>query len=105
MLVFTNKLVTYEYFMDELQDYELELLSDNIGWSYKNEWEIARLEAYCSLCSFGKPKRKMNEMFPLMTDDDNKYQFVDNKIDNNDYEKMKEQQKKIMNYINHGNTN
>lgn len=104
ILVFVNKLVSYEYFMDEIQEYELELLFENIGWTYKNEWEIARLESYCSLCAFGKPKKTMQEMIPLMTDKNEDYNVVDDNIDTNDYEKVMAQQKYIMNMIN-GHTN
>lgn len=105
LLVFTHKLVTYEYFMDSLQDYELQILCDNIGWTYKNEWEIARMNSYCSLSAFGKPKKTITKMFPLITDKDDTYELKDTFITQVDIDKISSNKNKIMDLIRNGTNN
>lgn len=91
--------------MDELQDYELDLLCENIGWTYKNEWEIGRLNSYCSLSAFGKPKKSYTSFFPLPTDKDDTYTVKDTSISETDIEKIEDQKNKILNKIRNGSTN
>lgn len=87
--------------MDELQDYEIELLVGNIGWSYKQEWEMTRLNSYCSLSAFGKPKKSMTKMFPLPTDHDySNLEKASKTITKKDLSKIQENKNKILNYIN-----
>jgi len=83
--------------MDELQDYELDLLCDNIGWSYKNEWEMARLNSYCSLSAFGKPKKSIDKFFPLPTDKNDTYKIKEGTTI--DLEKIEENKNKILEKI------
>lgn len=52
--VFTDKLVSYEYFMDELKDYELELLIEGHDNANKISWEQTRMLMYSILAPYQK---------------------------------------------------
>ena len=84
----TYKLVSYEYFMDDLKDWELELLIDNISWSTKNDWEQTRMIMYASLVPHVKKGtiKEASDILPLPTDSNGK--FANN---NHDYEVSNEQ--------------
>lgn len=100
MLVFTHKLVDYQYFMYDLQDWELNLISENIGWTYKNEWEMTRIQSYCALSAFGKPKKRCEELFPLITDKDTTYEHKNTTFSDDDKAKIEEKMKYIEQFIN-----
>lgn len=70
-LVFEAKLVSYQYFMDELELYELELLYTNFAYGTKTQWETTRLISYYSLLPNLDRKyknKKIEEVIPLITD-------------------------------------
>ena len=52
--VFVDKLISYEYFMDELKDYELELLLEAHDECDKASWEQTRLLMYSFLAPYQK---------------------------------------------------
>ena len=64
--------------MDELQDYEIELLMSNIHYSYKNEWEMTRMIMYSEMLPYMKKgsDKKPKDILSLPTDDD--YEEHDN---------------------------
>lgn len=77
ILVVENKIVDYEYFMDDITDWEISmLLSMAIGVN-RNDWEIARYLAYHNAVMSGNLKKQyaqksMTELFPLPFDDNYK---------------------------------
>lgn len=56
--------------MNDLKDWELELLLDNINWSTKNEWEQTRMIMYASLMPHMKKGsiKDATDILPLPTD-------------------------------------
>lgn len=60
LVVIENKLVPYEYFMDEMHAYELYDLIDLIPWSNKHSYEQMRYMVWASL----KPYLKKKDMTP-----------------------------------------
>lgn len=68
MLVIDYKVIEYEYFMDECQEYEIQLLSEMIPWSTHQEMEQTRMIMYTVCSPYMKHKKKITEFFPLYTD-------------------------------------
>jgi hypothetical protein len=58
--------------MDQLTEWELQLLIDNVQYSSKNEWEIARQIMYTNVLPYmnKNSKKTAKDMFPLATDED-----------------------------------
>lgn len=68
MLVIDYKVIGYEYFMDECQEYEIQLLSEMLPWSTHQEMEQTRMIMYSVCAPYMKNKKKIAEFFPLVTD-------------------------------------
>ena len=95
MLVITNHILSYEYFCDELQDWELIWLLKNQHYAYKNEWEQTRYLLYFFIAPYTKERyNSIQEFFPLTTDkeikEEHNYEISDNQI-----ELLKEKAKRI----------
>ena len=68
-LVIQFHVVSYEYFCDQLQDYELTWMLQNMNYAYKEEWEQTRYNLYYTIAPYTKNKSKsIQEFFPLSTD-------------------------------------
>ena len=94
-LVIQFHVISYEYFCDCLQDYELAWLLQNMNYAYKEEWEQTRYKLYYSIAPYTKNKTKsIQEFFPLPTDKDIKEEH-DYEISNKQIESLKEKAKRI----------
>lgn len=89
--------------MDELQDWEVSLLADNLNYGLKDEWEMTRW----IVCSVLRPHLKksmaekpMTELFPLPTDKDNKMAEVNTEISNSDIKVMRKRAGMINDVLN-----
>lgn len=68
-IVVENKLVSYEYFMDEMQMYELYDLIDLIPWANKTTYEQMRYMVWATLKPYLKQKDITPEkLLPFYTD-------------------------------------
>lgn len=56
--------------MDELQDYELQLLSQMVNWSTHQEMEQTRMIMYSVSAPYMKQKKKLHDFMPLPTDEE-----------------------------------
>lgn len=56
--------------MDEIQDYEIQLLSEMIPWSYKQSMEQTRMIMYSVTAPYMKHKKKITDFLPLYTDNE-----------------------------------
>ena len=67
-----NKIVDYQYFMDEMTEYEIELCMKNMHFASKNEWEQTRMIMYTNLSPYMKrgQSKTIQELFPLATDEE-----------------------------------
>lgn len=93
MLVISNHVVSYEYFCDSLQDWELIWLLKNQHYAYKNEWEMTRYQLYYAIAPYSKKKPDtIQEFFPLSTDDI-KPKEHNTEITNEEISKLSEQAK------------
>lgn len=69
MLVITNHILSYDYFCDSLQDWELVWLLKNQQYAYKNEWQMVRYQLYYAIAPYTKERyNSIEEFFPLSTD-------------------------------------
>ena len=71
-IVIVNKIVDYQYFMDEMTEYEIELCMKNMHFASKNEWEQTRMIMYTNLSPYMKrgQSKTPQELFPLATDEE-----------------------------------
>lgn len=69
MLVFEYKVVDYHYFMDEMQEYEINNIVENLKYADKNKWESARLIAYVIAKANFKNIKKAQDFLPLPWDE------------------------------------
>lgn len=73
MLVIENHVISYEYFCDKLQDWELLWLLQNMNYAYKNEWQMVRYQLYYAIAPYTKTRyNSIEEFFPLSTDENQK---------------------------------
>lgn len=59
--------------MDEMQDWEISLLADNLNYALKDEWEMTRWIVYSVLRPYlkkGQAEKSMSKLFPLPFDKD-----------------------------------
>ena len=63
MLVIENHILSYEYFCDKLQEWELLWLLQNMNYSYKNEWQMVRYQLYYAIAPYTKTRYNSIEEF------------------------------------------
>ena len=64
-LVVDAKIVDYQYFMDELQDWEIRLLTKMQPWSFRQSMEETRLKLFMTT---HHKKKSLRAFLPLATD-------------------------------------
>lgn len=69
-LVIESKLIDYQYFMDNMQYYEIFLLSDLLPWASKQQLEQTRILLWGSISPYLKKHKSAEEIMPLYTDKD-----------------------------------
>lgn len=67
-LVIENKIISYEYFMFQLQDFEIQDLIKYLPFAAKTSYEQTRLLLWGVLSPYMKVKKKASEILPLATD-------------------------------------
>lgn len=81
--------------MDELLDYELQIIGENIRFAYKHEWEMTRWQVYCALQPYLKDRRKTaKDLFPLPFDENTKIVNVGHFTTNEEIEAWKKANRK-----------
>lgn len=96
LLVFQYRMVSYEYFMDKLQWYELSNLVEGIPYLDRNGWEQTRAELYTLTSMFAKEKMKPIDVMRFAWEGE--VPEEKNTITNEDLSRLKEQAK---NYLKH----
>ena len=90
MLVIENHVISYEYFCDSLQDYELSWLLYNMNYAYKNEWEQTRYLLYFFIAPYTKERyNSIQEFFPLSTDKTDNKEEHNTEITNDEIAQLK----------------
>lgn len=93
IIVVENKIISYEYFMDNMQQYEIQSLVDMIPWAKRQSLETTRLLLWGSIAPYLKKNKTAQQLMPLVTDNANIEEPIDEiKVDN-----IREQIQKIWN--------
>ena len=93
MLVITNHILSYEYFCDKLQDWELLWLLQNMNYAYKNEWQMVRYQLYYAIAPYTKTRyNSIEDFFPLSTDKEQKEEH-NTEITNDEIAQLKKKAK------------
>ena len=96
MLVITNHIISYEYFCDKLQDWELLWLLQNMNYAYKNEWQMVRYQLYYTIAPYTKTRyNSIEEFFPLSTDNTDNKEEHNTEITNDEIEQLKKKAQAI----------
>ena len=56
--------------MDEIEEYEVQLLADMVKWSTHQSMEQTRMLMYSISAPYMKHKKKLTEFLPLSTDEE-----------------------------------
>ena len=62
LLCFEFKMVSVEYFMNQLDDWEVNILIDNIPYADRNQWEMCRQQIYITAQVNSKKKLKAKDI-------------------------------------------
>ena len=86
--------------MDDLKDWEIALLIENISWATKNDWEQTRLIMYSALMPHIKKGKVKNasDILPLSTDEKfslEKYKSHDYEVSNEQLSRLKQKAEKL----------
>lgn len=96
MLVITNHILSYDYFCDKLQDWELLWLLQNINYAYKNEWQMVRYQLYYTIAPYTKTRyNSIEEFFPLSTDKTDNKEEHNTEITNDEIAQLKKKAQAI----------
>ena len=85
--------------MDEMEEYELKPIIDNLQFADKYEWERVRLIAYCNLQKRTKKKLSPQDIIKFPWEDEKHNIILDKEITNDDINRLKERSKNISKII------
>lgn len=91
MLVVEHKVISYDYFMDRLQEYEVHLLIDYLPWCNKVDWEQTRMILWGVLSPYLKQKKTPDKILPLPTDNEKIEYEKDKPLQEDEIERMRAQ--------------
>ena len=99
LFCFEFKVTSIEYFMDSLQEYEIEPIVQNIPFIEKGDWERTRFQSYCNLQKSSSKRISPQDLitFPWEKEDDNTDQINGNSepLSKEEIQRLKEQAKII----------
>lgn len=99
LLCFEFKCCTIPYFFDEMEEYEVEPIVQNIPFIEKGDWERTRFIAYCNLQKSSSKRISPQDLitFPWEKENDNTEEINTNSepLTQSEIERLKEQAKII----------
>ena len=101
ILVFQYKLISYEYFNDQMSFYEVNDLMEGIDYVDRVSWEQTRVLGYLSMAPHCK-KLDMKKILPFKWDENDDNTSQEEKvtsISNEDIEKLKLESEKYEKYF------
>ena len=101
ILVFQYKLISYEYFNDQMSFYEVNDLMEGIDYVDRVSWEQTRVLGYLSMAPHCK-KLDMKKILPFKWDEDDNNTSQEEKvtsISNEDIENLKLESEKYEKYF------
>ena len=102
LLVFQFHIVSYEYFCDTLQPYELALLIEGLPYLDRNEWEQTRIRVFSTASMFSNHKPQLTDIMQFAWD---KKQAVEmpKEITEEEINDLRQQAKQFERKFNNGN--
>lgn len=95
LLCFEFKCCTIPYFFDEMEEYEVQSIIENLEYYERPEWERTRFLAYCNLQKSSTKKIKPTDLitFPWEKESDDTDQINGNSepLTQSDIQRLKEQ--------------
>lgn len=88
---FEFKVCSIEYFLDEMQVYEVNTIIENLPYLDRTSWEQSRFQIYSSVQINSKKKINPTDIMKFAWDNDKE----DITISNDDIERLKEKSKQI----------
>lgn len=85
--------MTIQYFMDEMQDYEVNDIIENIPSLDRNQWEMTRLLLYQTIQMNSKKKYQLSDILKFKWDREIKIE--DKEISDDDIQRLKNKAKSI----------
>lgn len=76
IVVFEFRIITYDYFMDKCNEWELNDIIDNIPYLDRNLWDSQRLNAYITAQVNSKKKLTQQDICKFKWDEKNIEDFV-----------------------------
>lgn len=100
MLCLAYKIVSIEYFMDEMQEYELFDIYNAIEYTNLYTWEQTRWIVYAICQVNSKKKLKQSEIFKLPVDEGYKKEtHLTKEITNEEISKLKQMSEEVSKYL------
>lgn len=99
LLCFEYRCVTIPYFFDEMEEYEVQSIIENLEYYERGDWERTRFLAYCNIQKSSSKKIKPTDLitFPWEKESDNTEEINGNSepLSKEDIQRLKEQSKII----------
>lgn len=99
LLCFEFKVTSIEYFMDTLQEYEVQTIIENLEYNERGAWERTRFQSYCNIQKSSSKRISPKDLitFTWEKESDNTDQINGNSepLTQSDIERLKEQAKII----------
>ena len=99
MLCFEFKCCTIPYFFDEMEEYEVQSIVENLEYYERPDWERTRFQTYCNLQKSSTKRISPQDLisFPWDKEDDNTDQINGNSepLSKEDIQRLKEESKII----------
>lgn len=99
LLVYEFRMVSYDYFCDQMQPYEVANLIDCIPYTDRPQWEQTRLKIFSTASMFSKGSMTVKDImqFPWESDDGAETEPMTQEITGGDIERLKQQAKLFIN--------
>lgn len=94
VLVFQFRVVSVEYFMDEMTEWEINDIIDNLPYLDRNMWEACRLSAWITIQANSRDEVAMQDVLKFKWDDAS-VSTKEIEISNEDIERLREKAKQI----------
>ena len=97
-MVIEHKLVDYKYFIDDMQEYEINDMIKYLPFSTKTQYEIARWQVYSSIAPYLKQterNKSIQELLPLITDKKEVEKAEVQPLSNDEIQYMKAMSKRV----------
>lgn len=96
ILVFQFKVVTVEYFMDKMTEWEINDIMDNLPYLDRNLWETCRLNTYINMRMNTTKELELTDIIKFKWDDvSNNTDKGGIEISNEDIQRLKEKAKHL----------